>query len=336
MNSVILLFRKPVAHFFSIEKIFSAISDELEKKLVIKKSVLPYYTSSITNIFKNLSFIRKQKADLYHVTGDVHYAVLALPKERVILTIHDCVFLHQYSGLKRWFFHRLFLKWPVKHCKVITTISEQTKREIIEQSGCSPNKIRVINNPVSPAIYFKPRSFNKGKPTLLFLGSTPNKNLPRVIESIKGIECTLHVVGKIPIEQEKELQLNQIEFVQSIGLTESQLADAYFESDLLMFPTLYEGFGLPILEAQKAGRPVLTSNVSPMKEVAGGGACLVNPFEVTSIREGLKKVIANDQYRNTLIEKGFENVRLYEADVIAGQYLEIYEQVATDQKLILK
>src|SRR5207248_4825780 len=124
-------------------------------------------------------------------------------------------------------------------------------------------------------------------PTLLFLGSTPNKNLPRVIESIKGIECTLHVVGKIPIEQEKELRLSEIEFVQSIGLTESQLADAYCESDLLMFPTLYEGFGLPILEAQKAGRVVLTSNLSPMKEVAGNAACLVDPNQIPSIKEGL-------------------------------------------------
>jgi len=329
MKSLVLLFRKPVPHFFSIEKIFSAVAEQLEKKVEVRKAVLPYYTSSVTNIFKNLLFTRRQKADVYHITGDVHYAVLALPKNRVLLTIHDCVFLHQYSGVKKWFFHHLFLKWPVRHCKMITTISEQSKKEIIEFSGCTPEKIRVINNPVSSTIYFRPKEFNQQKPTLLFLGSTPNKNLPRVIEAIKGVSCRLHIVGKIPKEEEEKLRLNQIEFFQSIGLSESQLADAYFEADLLMFPTLYEGFGLPILEAQKAGRVVLTSNLSPMKEVAGKGAFLVDPDQIPSIKEGLLKIIEDSTYRNTLIELGFENVQGYEADSIAAQYLRIYEQLAT-------
>jgi glycosyltransferase involved in cell wall biosynthesis len=329
MKSVVLLFRKPVPHFFSIEKIFSAIADQLEKRVTVKKSILPYYTSSITNIFKNLLFTRRQKADVYHITGDIHYAVLALPKNRVLLTIHDCVFLHQYSGVKKWFFHHLFLKWPVRHCKLITTISEQSKKEIIQYSGCPPEKIQVINNPVSSTIHFREKEFNGEKPVLLFLGSTPNKNLPRVIEAIAGVSCILHVVGRIPKEQEEHLRLNQIEFIQSIGLSELELADAYSQADILMFPTLYEGFGLPILEAQKAGRVVLTSNLSPMKEVAGRGACLVDPNQIPSIKQGLLKIIEDTTYRNTLIQLGFENVLGYEADSIAEQYLRIYEQLAT-------
>jgi glycosyltransferase involved in cell wall biosynthesis len=332
MKSLVLFFRKPVPHFFSIEKIFSSVSEQLEKEISIKKSSLPFYTSSVSNIVKNLLFARQQKADVYHVTGDVHYVVLALPKRQVVLTIHDCIFLYQYSGLKKWFFHHLFLKWPVKHSSIITTISEQSKSEIIKFSGCAPEKIRVINNPVTASIYFKPRIFKQEKPTLLFLGSTPNKNLPRVIEAVKGLPCRVHVIGKIPGEQEQNLKDSEIEYVQSSGLSENELADAYAASDILLFPTLYEGFGLPILEAQKAGRPVITSDLSPMKEVAGGAAHLVNPYQVASIRKGIVKIINEQEYRNLLIKKGFENVQRFEPAWVAEQYLEVYKQIAAQEK----
>ena len=331
MKSVVLFFRKPVPHFFSIEKIFSAVADQLQVHMTVRKSILPYHTSSIAKIIKNLLFARRQKANVYHVTGDVHYVVLALPRHKVMLTIHDCIFLHQYSGLKRWFFHRLFLKWPVHHSSVITTISEQSKKEIIQYSGCAPEKIRVINNPVTSAIYFREKAFNTEKPKLLFLGSTPNKNLPRVIEAIKGLKCILHIVGIIPQQERNKLEESGIEYTNASGLSESQLADAYAEADMLIFPTLYEGFGLPIVEAQKAGRPVLTSALSPMKEVAGGAACLVDPSQTFEIREGILKIIQDEGYRRQLVSKGFENVRRFEPAYISGQYLKLYEQLSENR-----
>jgi glycosyltransferase involved in cell wall biosynthesis len=327
MKSLVLFFRKPVPHFFSIEKVFLSVAEQLDQQLDIKKSFLPHYTSSIRKILSNLIFARRQKGDVYHVTGDVHYVVLGLPRKRVVLTIHDCVYLHQYSGIKKWFFHSLFLKWPVRYSKVITTISEQSKREIIQFTNCPEAKIRVINNPVTTAIYFRGKEFNKGKPILLFLGSTPNKNLPRSIEAIKNISCKLHVIGIIPEEQEKMLSEYRIDYSKSVGLTEDQLAQAYAECDILLFPTLYEGFGLPILEGQTAGRPVLTSNQSPMKEVAGKGACLVNPTDVQSIRNGLKRIIEDEVYRSQIVQKGFENVRRFEPGPIAAQYLALYQEV---------
>ena len=163
-----IFFRKPVPHFFSIEKVFFSVAEQLDQQLDIKKSFLPHYTSSIRKILSNLIFARRQKGDVYHVTGDVHYVVLGLPRKRVVLTIHDCVYLHQYSGIKKWFFHSLFLKWPVRYSKVITTISEQSKREIIQFTNCPEAKIRVINNPVTTTIYFRGREFNKTKPVLSF------------------------------------------------------------------------------------------------------------------------------------------------------------------------
>jgi glycosyltransferase involved in cell wall biosynthesis len=324
---VILFFRKSVPHFFSIENVFFAVADQLQLEVPIKKVFLPYHTSSIRNVIRNLFFAHNQRDSVYHVTGDVHYLVLALPGRKSILTIHDCVFLHRHHGFKKWFLQRLFLTWPVKHSRVITTISENSKREIIKYSGCSPEKIRVINNPVTQHIYYKRKDFNSTKPVLLFLGSTPNKNLARAIEAIKGVNCLLHIVGIIPPEEELRLKENQIDYVASVNLSEKELADAFYNADLLFFPTLYEGFGLPIVEAQKAGRAVLTSDLSPMKEVAGPGACLVDPSSIQSIRDGMLKIINDHQYRNALVQKGFDNVKRFEVDQIAAQYLKIYKEV---------
>jgi glycosyltransferase involved in cell wall biosynthesis len=96
---------------------------------------------------------------------------------------------------------------------------------------------------------------------------------------------------------------------------------------MVLFPSTYEGFGLPIIEAQQTGRPVITSNISPMKEVAGNAACLTDPFSVQSIREGVLKVIQDDDYRNTLVRNGFNNAQRYNPEKIANEYFLIYQRL---------
>lgn len=327
MKKICLVYRRPVKAFFSIEKVFSSIKQWLSNKYLIQEISVPYTRATPVTILKNIFFARKYKADLYHITGDIHYATLAYPGTKTVLTIHDCVFLYNSTGVKKKLLIYLFLKWPVKHCKLITTISESTKKDIVRYSGCSPDKIIVIPNPLSLHIKYVPAAFNETDPVILFIGITPNKNLERVIVALEDIKCTLHIVGVVNDDIKELLLKHKIRLKNSSFLSDDELAGAYYNADLVLFPSLFEGFGLPIIEAQKAGRPVITSNIDPMKQVAGGAACLVNPNDINSIREGIIKVIADEAYRKNLVERGFQNICRFSNEVIAEQYMAVYERV---------
>lgn len=327
MPDICLLFRKPVDNFFSIEKVFEQLDDLDDGHFRVRKLNLPHATSSIIKMLRNLLFLRRQKADIYHITGDVHYAVLGLPRSSTILTIHDCVFMLQPPGLKRRFFKWLYLDLPVRRCSLVTTISEATKQDIVKYTACDPDKILVIPNPPNRAIRYEPATFNERQPVILFIGSTPNKNLDRVITALRGIPCVLSIIGQIPAESVRRLESEGIVYRNSYHLTEAELAGQYVQADLVLFPSTFEGFGLPVIEAQAAGRPLVTSNLSPMKDVAGRGACLVDPYDPESIRHGVLFVIGDAGYREQLVVCGFANVKRFSSETTAQRYKQAYQHV---------
>ena len=328
-KTALLLFRKPV-RFFSIERVFHQLQPDMSAEFTLRRWIAPKSGGSPATIFSNLVAARRCRADVYHVTGDIHYTVLALPRRRTLLTIHDCIFLYSTTGFKRSLLKWLFLTRPVRRCKLITTISQATKDDIIAHTGCLPDKIVVIPNPVDGLIRYEPRAFNRQEPVLLFIGATPNKNLPRVAEALQGIRCRLDIVGDPPEETLRQLDSLGLTYTVRAGLSSEELAAKYTAADIVLFPSTFEGFGLPIVEGQKAGRPVITSDLSPMKDVAGTGACLVDPYDPSSIRAGVLKVIGDEEYRDQLVQAGLKNVARFETSVVANQYLNCYKKLLSE------
>jgi glycosyltransferase involved in cell wall biosynthesis len=261
------------------------------------------------------------------VTGDIHYTVFALPRKRCLLTVHDCVFLTRGSSLKKWVIKKLYLDWPVRYVPLVTAISEKTRLEIIAKTGCNPSKVRVVNNPVSSEIQFVDKPFNESRPVLLFIGSTPNKNLDRVIEAINGLSCLLNIIGSINKDQVGKLNAASIQYIQETSLSEKEMAERYINADIILFPSVYEGFGLPVIEGFKAGRPVLTSAISPMLELSGGAAWTVDPFNHQAICSGINEIIGNKKEREKKVKMGLKIAEEYTPEIVAGEYHEIYKEL---------
>ena len=330
---IAFVFRRS-AVFFSIENIFRNIIRQIGKSRlpegyawIAAEKVVPREGLAASGILANIRFARQLRADIFHVTGDIHYITLFLPAKRSILTVHDCVFMYNNKGIKKWILQLVMLKWPVRHCQRITCVSEQTKKDILRFSGCPENKVVVIPNPVNQRINRTHRDFETDRPVLLFVGTTSNKNLDRVMDSLDGIPCMLEIVGRLNPVMEQRLNERRIAYRNSFDLTEEQVFDKYSGADIILFPSTYEGFGMPIVEGQKAGRPVITSRLSPMQEVAGDGACLVDPYDPGSIREGILKVIREPAYREQLVTAGLENSKRFDLETVTLQYEELYKDI---------
>jgi len=313
----------------SIEKIFSQIERLLDKDRYDVSTVKLPFGNSALDLLLNLIMFRRPNADIYHVTGQIHYIALVLPLDRTVLTIHDLVFLQgSINGLKKLVLKKLFLDWPVNRLKWITAVSETTKQEIISKTKCPPDKIKVIEDPVQDHFLNAERKeFNGSYPMVLHVGITPNKNITRLIEALSGIKCRLKIVGNMTDEIRSALGSTDIDHEIVSELSDQDMRDAYQTADMVAFCSTYEGFGLPIIEAQSIGVPVVTSNLSPMKDVSGGAAALVDPFDVESIRQGILRVINDDEFRNKIVNEGFANAKRFAPQRIAKQYQELYDEM---------
>lgn len=320
-------FRRKNRNAFSIEKLFSIIIEHLPVDIQPNNFNVPHYSSGILSIIKNALSTIKHQQEINHITGDIHYVALFLKKSKTILTIHDLLMLEKGGLIKKLIFKNLWFSIPVKRVKYVTVISEATKKELLEKIEIDPEKIIVIPNCVDPS--FKPvaKKFNEEIPNILVIGTKENKNVERIIEAVSGLCCKLKIVGVLPEYLIEKLEEKDVQFENKWNLNDSEVRDWYIDSDLLLFVSLKEGFGVPILEAQAIGRPVITSNLSSMPEVANDGALLVNPYDVQEIRSAVVTLIANEPLRKELIEKGFENVKKYKPENIATRYYELYKSL---------
>ena len=324
MKKLVLIYRKRVEGANSIEELFQALAIEFRKKF----EVIEYQLGNKPTLLQDLKALRHFDADIYHITGAVHYVALGLPKEKTVLTIHDINYFRDVlKGLKKQIYKYIYLTLPISRAKYITTISAETAETLVAQKLMADYPL-VISNCYNSGL-FKYREFNVHRPNILQIGTKGNKNLPRLAEALSGFNCNLTIIGKLTEPQKDCLEKFKINYINKYNLSLNEVYQSYLDADILAFVSLSEGFGVPIIEAQAVGRVVITSDLSPMKYTAGNGALLVDPKSVTQIRQAIIKVSSDPKLRDSLIEAGSKNVLNYTPEAVADKYINIYNKILT-------
>jgi glycosyltransferase involved in cell wall biosynthesis len=293
--------------------------------------------------------LRREAVTLFHAP---HYVLPALVACRSVVTIHDCIHLM----FPQYLPNRLALQYArtsialaARRSTRILTVSESSKRDIMRFFDTPADKIDVIYNAYDERFAVEPREedvvrvrerYQLHDEFVLYAGNVkPHKNLERLIDAFqlvrrRGLDHLKLVMIGDEISKYASLrravhrhQLHK--YVRFLGyLPEETLAVLYRLAGVFVFPSLYEGFGLPPLEAMASGTPVVMSNVSSLPEVAGDAAMLVDPYEPDAIADGIYRVLTDEQVRRDLRRKGLVRARQFSWETSVRRVREIYGEVA--------
>ncbi len=293
--------------------------------------------------------VRRERVNLFHAP---HYVLPALTPGRTVVTIHDCIHLMfpEYLQHRMGYAYARASLWIAAHkSNRIFTVSEQSKRDILRFFKVPPNKIVVTPNAIDDRFSVAPSEelvrqtrerYQLGRPYILYVGNIkPHKNLERLIEAFHYVrsqgrsELELLIIGdeisKLQALRRAVHKYNLHRHVRFHGYVPHEtLAVLYRLASVFVFPSLYEGFGLPPLEAMASGTPVVTSNVSSLPEVVGDAAVLVDPYSAEAIAEGILTVLHSAHLRADLRRRGFARVQEYSWARSVQRVRQIYEEVA--------
>jgi glycosyltransferase involved in cell wall biosynthesis len=292
--------------------------------------------------------LRRERADLFHAP---HYVLPLLTPCRSVVTIHDCIHLRfpQYLPNRLGYAYARTSMWFATHRSArVLTVSEASKRDILEYFDVPESKITVIHNAIDERFSEEPPAdevmrvrerYQLNDPFILYAGNIkPHKNLERLIEAF-------HIIRKGELEFVKLLIIGDEiskyaalrrtvhryklhKHVRFFGFVpDATLAILYRLARVFVFPSLYEGFGLPPLEAMASGTPVITSNVSSLPEVAGDAAMLIDPYETDAIAGAMRRVLMDDRLRDDMRERGLARVREFSWGRSVRRVREIYDEV---------
>lgn len=330
--SVVYFFRKPFTDYFSIEELFGSIQSALPNTIDFKNVYMKWPSKGLWLRFRNAVESIGKQAEINHITGDIHYVAAFLCKKKTILTIHDLEVLKRLKGVARAIIKFFWFTMPAWRVKYITVISQYTKDQLLKEININPDKVVVIHNSVNPAITWSPKEFNTECPMILHIGTGHNKNLERLLEALQGLNVQLTIIGHIKDHQKELLTRFAIKYRNLFNLPFTEVVRCYQEADIISFTSLYEGFGLPIIEANAVGRPVITSTTTSMPEVAADAALLVDPEKVEQIRAAIESLIADSGLREKLVANGRENVKRFLPSAIAQKYADLYAKVIIENK----
>lgn len=332
--SVTWFFRHPVAGWHSMEELFACIRSEMSPRISVKVVVLDHPSRGIVCRLRNIFQAFRERGEINHITGDVHYIALGLPRRHLILTVLDLGILNNTGSVRRWTYKVFWYKIPVGRAARVTTISHFTANSLATLLPDSAQKTVVIENPVGRDLLsayesqeIPKRRATGGRARVLCVGTTSNKNLLRILEAVEGLDLELHIVGHLDENQCQTAEDLKVEYRNYRDLSRQQIVDLYRDSDLLLFPSLFEGFGMPIIEAQAMGVPVITSAREPMASISGEAALLVDPESPHDIRRAILRLLASPELQDQLIEAGRCNVQRFNPKRAADGYEAIYGEM---------
>jgi glycosyltransferase involved in cell wall biosynthesis len=292
--------------------------------------------------------LRRERPDLYHAP---HYVLPAAVTCSSVVTIHDCIHLMfpQYLPNRMAYAYARAQMWTAAHrSDCILTVSDASKRDILHLFNIPPEKIVVVYNAIDSHFSVTPpeetvarvrERYQLDYPFVLYVGNIkPHKNLVRLIEAFNALragdleDLKLLIIGdeisKLPALRLAVHRYKLHKHVRFLGyVPDDQLAVLYRLASVFVFPSLYEGFGLPPLEAMASGTPVVTSNVSSLPEVVGDAAVLVDPHDVDSIVDGLRTVLTDPLRAEEMRRKGLARAREFSWERSVVRTLEVYRRI---------
>lgn len=325
----------------SIENVFNNLGHLLsENGYKIVYYTLPN-TSRLLQIIHVLKFYFKHKNDIdvFHVTGDVHWVSLLLPKSKTLLTIHDFGAYDNDSFPNNWLLKTIYKTFwfdlPISYLRKIHLISNTMFARGSHYFPKLKEKGLVIYNTIIPLIQ-KDKTISNNNFKILQVGTDKHKNLELLIEcAIKlrnVINIELNIVGKLSQELKDKLNKNNIKYNSYINISKEELNDVYLSSNILFFASFHEGFGLPIIEAQTLGLPVITSNIDICKEVGGDAAIYIDNTSSEDGSEAILRLYKDEKLFMEQIENGYNNVKRFSPENIREQFEIIYKKIIEDKK----
>ncbi len=224
------------------------------------------------------------------------------------------------------------IPFAVRRAKKVIAVSQSTKSDLMRLLRVPGRKVEVVYE--AAAKRTPPKKYSVERPYILFVGMLePRKNIPRLLEAFARLPDAydLIIVGKKGWKFDQVFAThNRLSLRGRVHFegyaSDTRLAQLYANASVFVYPSLYEGFGLPVLEAMQAGCPVITSNISSLPEVAGDAAILVDPYSVKSITDALYTVLSNKSLQRDLIIKGKKQAKKFSWKKAAKETLEVFEQ----------
>jgi glycosyltransferase involved in cell wall biosynthesis len=285
------------------------------------------FTAGFSDRLRIRNEVRDLRHPVIHITGDIHFAAIGLGGRPTILTIHDLGMLDEGNALARWVKRKFWLDWPLRSCDRLIAVSERTKEDILARTPYPSDRITVIPSVISPTFRARAVEPRNEVPRILHIGLAENKNLDRHAEALAGLNVHLRIIGEPSMEQHAMLKNHGLEYSHASKLSEEEIQAEYAAADLLLFCSTLEGYGMPIIEAQTVGVPVVTSLRAPMDETAGEGALLADPEKVEHIRLAVERGLNSRELRRELITKGKANAERCSAAASARKHASLYAEV---------